>query len=149
MKRLVAILALLFCTTGLFGEDFLALVANGSPEEVQAALDAGAKINDSDEDGIPDGWLKKYYPGKKANDRNKEGYTYLELYLNSLVAHLMGNEQNEITENQLMQPTAVKRIVVDQKRAWRFLYTAGGNRCGESFRPRIYHPYFREGRDLL
>ncbi len=40
---------------------------------------------DSDIDGIPDGWLDKKYPGKKANDVNNEGYTYLEVYLNSLV----------------------------------------------------------------
>lgn len=40
---------------------------------------------DSDIDGIPDGWLEKHYPGKAANDLNDEGYTYLEVYLNSLV----------------------------------------------------------------
>ena len=43
---------------------------------------------DSDNDGIPDGWLEKHYPGKKASDLNKEGYTYLEVYLNSLVKHI-------------------------------------------------------------
>lgn len=43
---------------------------------------------DSNEDGIPDGWLEKYYPGKKANELNCEGYTYLEIYLNTLVEHL-------------------------------------------------------------
>lgn len=36
-------------------------------------------------DGIPDGWLEKYHPGKLANDINGEGYTYLEVYLNSLL----------------------------------------------------------------
>ncbi|NDV77981.1 polysaccharide lyase family 1 protein [Dysgonomonas sp. 511] len=40
---------------------------------------------DSDIDGIPDGWLEKHHPGKKATDLNKEGYTYLEVYLNGLV----------------------------------------------------------------
>ncbi len=40
---------------------------------------------DSNIDGIPDGWLEKKYPGKTANDLNEEGYTYLEVYLNSLV----------------------------------------------------------------
>jgi len=44
--------------------------------------------NDANQDGIPDGWLKKYYPGKKAEDKNEEGYTYLEVYLNGLVSHL-------------------------------------------------------------
>ena len=43
---------------------------------------------DSDSDGIPDGWLDKNYPGKKATDKNEDGYTYLEVYLNSLVEHI-------------------------------------------------------------
>jgi len=44
---------------------------------------------DSDNDGIPDGWLAANYPGKKSTDLNEEGYTYLEVYLNSLVAHIV------------------------------------------------------------
>lgn len=44
---------------------------------------------DSNQDGIPDGWLEKNYPGKRAEDKTNEGYTYLEVYLNSLVTHLM------------------------------------------------------------
>jgi hypothetical protein len=40
---------------------------------------------DSDIDGIPDGWLEKHYPGKTADDLDEEGYTYLEVYLNSLI----------------------------------------------------------------
>jgi hypothetical protein len=40
---------------------------------------------DSDSDGIPDGWLTANYPGKSANQLDANGYTYLELYLNSLV----------------------------------------------------------------
>ncbi|MEI6945596.1 pectate lyase [Paraflavisolibacter sp. H34] len=43
---------------------------------------------DTNGDGIPDGWLERHYPGKKATDRNAEGYTYVEVYLNSLVAHI-------------------------------------------------------------
>ncbi|MDR1526674.1 MAG: pectate lyase [Dysgonamonadaceae bacterium] len=43
---------------------------------------------DADRDGIPDEWLTQNYPGKKATDFNEEGYTYLEVYLNSLVQHL-------------------------------------------------------------
>ncbi|MEN6588808.1 MAG: pectinesterase family protein [Proteiniphilum sp.] len=70
---------------------------------------------DSDEDGIPDGWLEKYYPGKKANDRNEEGYTYLELYLHSLVAHLMGNDTSANNHAQAHAPTAIRKIVVDQQ----------------------------------
>ncbi len=40
---------------------------------------------DNDRDGIPDQWLSSRYPGKTATDRNEEGYTYLEVYLNSLL----------------------------------------------------------------
>jgi pectate lyase len=40
---------------------------------------------DNDRDGIPDAWLKKHFPGKKASGYNEQGYTYLEVYLNGLV----------------------------------------------------------------
>lgn len=40
---------------------------------------------DSNNDGIPDSWLEKKYPGKKSSDLDKNGYTYLEVYLNSIV----------------------------------------------------------------
>lgn len=43
---------------------------------------------DTDGDGIPDGWLENRYPGKKSTDLNKNGYTYLEVYLNSIVKHI-------------------------------------------------------------
>lgn len=46
-------------------------------------------IADADNDGIPDGWLEKNNPGKMANDIAASGYTYLEIYLNSLVEHIM------------------------------------------------------------
>lgn len=46
-------------------------------------------VADSDIDGIPDGWLEKNYPDKKATDLTDAGYTYLEVYLNSLVAHII------------------------------------------------------------
>ena len=48
---------------------------------------------DSNDDGIPDGWLESKYPNKNANDIDKSGYTYLEIYLNSLV--------KSITDSQL------------------------------------------------
>ncbi|HMR18142.1 MAG TPA: pectate lyase [Sphingobacterium sp.] len=49
---------------------------------------SGNPIVDSNRDGIPDGWLEKHYPGKEARDTNAEGYTYLEVYLHSLVEHI-------------------------------------------------------------
>ncbi|WP_257670214.1 pectate lyase family protein [Parapedobacter tibetensis] len=51
-------------------------------------LDSGIPILDSDRDGIPDGWLEKHHPTKKAEDINEDGYTYLEVYLNSIVEHI-------------------------------------------------------------
>ncbi|MDL2243568.1 pectate lyase [Bacteroidales bacterium OttesenSCG-928-J19] len=48
-----------------------------SPEQV---------LPDTDRDGIPDGWLEKNHPGKTAQDRTKEGYTYLEVYYNQLLS---------------------------------------------------------------
>ncbi len=50
---------------------------------------------DSDNDGIPDGWLATHYPGKQASDYNDEGYTYLEVYLNSLVANITNEELSD------------------------------------------------------
>jgi len=59
---------------------------NWSPWPV---LTQGEVPIDSDIDGIPDGWLDNNgYSGKKANDINEEGYTYLEVYLNSLVQNI-------------------------------------------------------------
>lgn len=57
-------------------------------------LQQGELKPDVDRDGIPDGWLELNYPGKKATDINEEGYTYLEVYLNSLVADII-TEQNK------------------------------------------------------
>lgn len=48
---------------------------------------------DTNTDGIPDGWLEKNYPGKAATELNKDGYTYLEVYLNSLVQSIIDNQK--------------------------------------------------------
>ncbi len=65
-----------------------------TPEDVGGYPDYYAEEPpvDNDADGIPDEWLAQNYPGKTANELNEFGYTYLEVYLNSLVA--------EITQNQ-------------------------------------------------
>ena len=49
---------------------------------------------DSNHDGIPDGWLEKYFPCKNANDKNENGYTLLEVYLNSLVQTIVDKQLN-------------------------------------------------------
>lgn len=62
--------------------------------------DGGVKeedLRDSDKDGIPDKWETEHeLDPENANDgsaKNEEGYTHLEIYMNSLV--------DDITENQL------------------------------------------------
>lgn len=45
-------------------------------------------LPDANADGIPDGWLEKNYPGKSANELDANGFTFLELYLNSLVLQI-------------------------------------------------------------
>lgn len=51
---------------------------------------------DSDKDGIPDAWEEVHGLNKNlasdANQKNNEGYTYLEVYLNSLVEAIINNQ---------------------------------------------------------
>lgn len=74
------------------------------------------QIKDSNHDGIPDEWLDNNYPGKTALDLNHDGYTLLEVYLNSLVSHLMINSKTK--DNTLtikgVGDKPIKRFVVDK-----------------------------------
>lgn len=56
---------------------------------------SGTPPSDSNADGIPDGWLETNYPGKTATQLNEEGYTYLEVYLNSIVADITFNQYQD------------------------------------------------------
>lgn len=51
-------------------------------------LNSTTAPTDTNIDGIPDGWLEANYPGKTAVDKNEEGYTYLEIYLNDIVKNI-------------------------------------------------------------
>jgi len=51
---------------------------------------------DSNNDGIPDGWIEENYPGKIATNLNEEGYTYLEVYLNSLVQNIVDKQMEDL-----------------------------------------------------
>ncbi|MDR2840181.1 MAG: pectate lyase [Paludibacter sp.] len=54
---------------------------------------------DANIDGIPDEWLAANYPNNNANYINSDGYTLLEVYLNSLVESISNNQNNNaITE---------------------------------------------------
>lgn len=63
-----------------------------SQADVEGYIDyqSAAKPVDTDNDGIPDEWAAQYLPqGKTYRDKHESGYTYLELYINSLVDHIM------------------------------------------------------------
>lgn len=62
-------------------------------------LASGTAVTDTDRDGIPDGWLAANYPGKLATDKNEEGYTYLEVYLNSIVGDITTNQLKDALTN--------------------------------------------------
>lgn len=68
----------------------------------------GIAPTDTDADGIPDGWLNSNYPGKTSTELHESGYTYLEMYLNSLV--------QEITTNQYIgaSTTAIEPLFSEQ-----------------------------------
>lgn len=59
---------------------------------------------DTDIDGIPDGWLDLNFAGKKATDLNQEGYTYLEVYLNSLVAGITEEQSKDALISSVEKP---------------------------------------------
>jgi len=76
------------------------------PYSAWPVLAAGSEIIDVDKDGIPDGWLQKKYPGKKPTDLNAEGYTYLEVYLNSIVTRVTAsqNDNNLLSIRETVLP---------------------------------------------
>jgi len=89
MKKLFFMLVLLFCVMSLFGQSLFILAQTGTPEQVNAAINAGAKIDDRD--GL--GWTPLMYAaafnknpdvstalvnaGAKIDDRDGLGWTPL------------------------------------------------------------------------
>lgn len=67
---------------------------------------------DSDNDGIPDGWLAANYPEKKSTDLNEQGYTYLEVYLNSLVEHIVASQDSETIVSTVKRPSADANVKI-------------------------------------
>lgn len=68
---------------------------------------------DSDSDGIPDGWLDTFYPGKKANEVHESGYAYLELYINSLVENITFQQYQ-----QVLNTSVHDAVVTDNAIRW-------------------------------
>ena len=50
-KILLVIVILLILFSSIFSQSFFDIVSNGTPEEVQKAIDAGANVNDRTSDG--------------------------------------------------------------------------------------------------
>ena len=67
---------------------------------------------DSDSDGIPDGWLAANYPGKISNDLNEQGYTYLEVYINGLVDHIVAAHDAETIISSVRNPLVEAKVQV-------------------------------------
>ena len=60
--------------------------ANAEPDwSPWPILAPGEPWIDSNGDGIPDGWLETHFPGRTSNCLNAEGFTFLEVWLNSIV----------------------------------------------------------------
>lgn len=63
------------------------------------ALEGGEKPKDTDQDGMPDEWeeahgLNPKYPLDR-NNKHESGYTYLEVYINGLVEHIVKAELSD------------------------------------------------------
>jgi len=89
MKKWSIALVLLFCGMCLFAQSLFDLVQTGTPEQVQATIRAGAKLDNRDEDGrTPLMYAAEYNEnpavvttllnaGAKLDDRDKNGMTPL------------------------------------------------------------------------
>ncbi|MDL2241830.1 pectate lyase, partial [Bacteroidales bacterium OttesenSCG-928-L03] len=56
---------------------------------------------DSNRDGIPDDWKAEHCPDNNARDKNEEGYTYVEVYLNSLVEEITTKQNEGATRTEM------------------------------------------------
>ena len=96
-------------------DDVKSKIPNGWPD-----LQQGTVLPDTDGDGMPDEWETAHglNPNDKSdgNTTNEEGYTNLEVYLNSLVAHIT-EAQNEGGEQWSGQQTTDIAIVQATPRA--------------------------------
>ena len=90
MKKLSAVLLFFFCFAAmLFAQDIFTLALIGTPEQIQAAINAGAKLDDRNKDGMtplmnaaagsknPDVITTLLRAGAKLDDRDKNGTTPL------------------------------------------------------------------------
>ena len=91
MKIFSVFIVLFFCISAVWADQkaFFDLVKTGTPEQIQTAIDAGEKVNDSDATGMTPLMLAAFYNtspsvvdlllknGAKVDDHDKEGRTPL------------------------------------------------------------------------
>jgi ankyrin repeat protein len=89
MKKYLFVFVLLLCVGSLFGQDLFSIAVKGAPEQVQAAINAGADVNAHNDKGrtalIQAAWLNPnpevittlLNDGAKVNARNTAGRTTL------------------------------------------------------------------------
>jgi ankyrin repeat protein len=89
MRKYRIISVFLLCTVSLFGQDLISIAAKGTPEQIQAAIDSGAKVNDHNEFGSTALMLAAWYnenpevitillkAGAKVDTRDEKGETAL------------------------------------------------------------------------
>ncbi len=89
----------------------------GAPADWTAwpMLAGGTAVTDTNIDGIPDGWLESNYPGKTAVDKNEEGYTYLEVYLNDIVKTITEDQLKDGITSGIDKPQEVDSNVIAYK----------------------------------
>lgn len=98
---------------------------------------------DTDGDGMPDAWetAKGLDPSNAAdgNTKNDEGYTNLELYLNSLVADITAkqNEGGTVLQGQEKDAAGISTLHKDSKRP-EGIYTMSGLRLDGIYQPGLY-----------
>lgn len=101
---------------------------NASPDwSPWPTLNQSTMSIDSNIDGIPDNWLETNYPEKTATDLNDEGYTYLEVYLNSIVENIISEQNKDAiitgvndSKNNMIEPSVyisqvTKRITINSE----------------------------------
>ena len=95
------------------------------------ALEEGEKWIDTDGDGIPDEW--EIANGLNPNDpndgnlTNDEGYTYLEVWMNSLVADITAKCTEGTIEGQEEVPASLYDTTVSEGQTWYSIVTGDTN----------------------
>lgn len=132
----------LFGKNGLIDNQYECVYADGS--DSWPVLQSYEPDEDTDGDGIPDWWENAY--GLNPNDPtdgnnvNYEGYTYLEVYLNGLVADIMdGGNMGGVMMNDIDgAPAGITNVSVDNRPADDRIFNLMGVEVSGDLAPGIY-----------